>query len=325
MPVWATITLIVLSVILLIILIWVLSGFKIVNESYFWNIERLGKYKKTWKRGIHFLLYGLDKITIKNHFKEQVKDFHAQSVITKDNAIVEIDTIIYFKIVDPKLFAYGVDKPLQAINGLTTTTLRNLVGGLELDECLVSRDQVNEKLKTILDEATEPWGIDIVRVEIQEITIPKNIAEAMNKQLSAERERRAEILKANAEKDAEILRAQGIKESTILRAEAENKSIVLDGEAKLSYLQSLGESKLNDKILQYLSIEALTKLANGNATKIIIPPDLSSVAKMMSTVTEVMKSSVKKVNESQKNKKSSINNKNSESLEEFIDRIDNEK
>ncbi|UUD37282.1 membrane protease subunits, stomatin/prohibitin-like protein [Mycoplasmopsis californica] len=289
MPEWASGLVIALFVLAGMIIIWVLAGFKIVSESYFWNIERLGKYRKTWKRGIHFLLHGLDKITLKGHFKEQVKDFHAQSVITKDNAIVVIDTIVYFKIVDPKLFAYGVDKPLEAIDGLTTTTLRNVVGGLELDECLTSRDTVNEKLKAILDEATDPWGIDVIRVEIQEIGVPANIAEAMNKQLSAERERRAEILKANAEKEAAILRAQGDKESKILSAEAENRSLILDGEAKQAFIRSLGDSKLNDKILQFLAIEALGKMADGKATKIIIPPDLGSVAKIMSTIAEVAK------------------------------------
>ncbi len=276
----------------------VISNIKIVPQAYAYVIERLGAYSATWSVGLHFTIPFIEKISKKVLLKEQVVDFAPQPVITKDNVTMQIDTVIYFQITDPKLFAYGVDHPLTAIENLTATTLRNIVGDLELDETLTSRDTVNTKMRSILDVATDPWGIKINRVELKNIIPPKEIRDAMEKQMKAERERREAILRAEGEKTSAILVAEGQKESQILKAEGEKEAAIRNAEGKaeaiLKVQQALADSigflnksAPSKEVLILKSYDALKDLADGQATKLIVPSEIQSIAAMAASVKEL--------------------------------------
>ena len=279
----------ILLIILILIAIIILPSIKIVPQARSYVVERIGSYHETWQNGIHFKLPFLDRISNIVTLKEIVKDFAPQPVITKDNVTMQIDTVVYFQITDPKLYTYGVENPINAIENLTATTLRNIIGELELDQTLTSRDIINSKMRAILDEATDPWGIKVNRVEVKNIIPPRDIQDAMEKQMRAERERREKILQAEGEKKSSILIAEGEKESAILRAEASKESQIkiAEGEAealiKIKQAEATGISLLKaaqaDKsVLTLKSFEALEKLAEGNATKIIIPSELQGIA-----------------------------------------------
>ncbi len=297
MSVWG-IVLIVLGVLLLICLC---ISIRIVRQATAVVVERLGKYRKTLDVGVHIILPFFDRTSKPISLKETVADFKPQPVITKDNVTMQIDTVVYFQITDAKLFTYGVDHPIKAIENLTATTLRNIVGELELDETLTSRDTVNSKMRIILDEATDPWGIKINRVELKNILPPKDIQDAMDKQMKAERERRELILRAEGEKKSNILVAEGEKEAKILRAQAEKTAKILAAEAQKESLIAIaeGESKAIELInsaspdAAYVTLqgfEALKVLANGNATKIIVPSDIQNVSGLLTSMAEVVKS-----------------------------------
>ena len=287
-------------IILVIVAILIIPNIKIVPQAKAYVIERLGSYFTTWNNGLHFKIPFVDSISNKVTLKEMVKDFAPQPVITKDNVTMQIDTVVYFQITDAKLYTYGVEYPISAIENLTATTLRNIIGELELDQTLTSRDIINSKMRAILDEATDPWGIKVNRVEVKNILPPKDIQEAMEKQMRAERERREKILQAEGEKKSSILIAEGEKESAILRAEAEKESRIKrsEGEAeallKLKTAEAEGikllkEAKADSSVLQLKSYETLAKVANGNSTKIILPADLSGIASLGTVLSESMK------------------------------------
>jgi len=279
---------------------------KIVKQSTSLVIERLGKYHSTLETGVHFILPFFDRVaTPPIDLRERVCDFDPQPVITKDNVTMQIDSVVYYQITDPKLYCYGVAHPINAIENLTATTLRNIVGDLELDETLTSRDVVNAKMRAILDEATDPWGIKIHRVELKNILPPKDIREAMEKQMRAERERRESILKAEGEKKSSILIAEGEKESAILKAEAEKMSLIAkaEGEKQAEILKAEGianaierinKSKPSTEYLTLQGFEALKQLADGQSTKIIVPSELQNVATLSTTIAETLKTDVKK-------------------------------
>jgi regulator of protease activity HflC (stomatin/prohibitin superfamily) len=286
-------------ILVLLVLAVVAVSVKIVPQARAYVIERLGAYNGTWETGIHFLIPFIDRIAKKTSLKEQVIDFAPQPVITMDNVTMQIDTVVYFQITDPKLLAYGVESPLRAIENLTATTLRNIVGELELDQTLTSRDLVNTKMRTILDEATDPWGIKVNRVEVKNIMPPQDIRDAMEKQMRAERERRESILRAEGEKRSEILRAEGAKEATILRAEADKESQVrrAEGEAEAIVkveqanaegIRLIKEAGADKAYLTLQAYEALKKVADGQATKIIIPSDLQGIAGLMASAAELI-------------------------------------
>jgi regulator of protease activity HflC (stomatin/prohibitin superfamily) len=286
-------------VFVLLVLLVIAISVKIVPQARAYVIERLGAYHQTWETGIHFLFPFVDRIAKKTSLKEQVIDFAPQPVITKDNVTMQIDTVVYFQITDPKLLAYGVESPLRAIENLTATTLRNIVGELELDQTLTSRDLVNTKMRTILDEATDPWGIKVNRVEVKNIMPPQDIRDAMEKQMRAERERRESILRAEGEKRSEILRAEGAKESAILRAEAdkeaqvrraegEAEAIIKVQEANAQGIRLIREAGADKAYLTLQSFEALKKVSEGQATKIIIPSDLQGIAGLMASAAELL-------------------------------------
>ena len=292
------IILIVLGIVILIVLS---SSIKIVRQSDAIVVERLGKYHKTLDTGLHFIIPFFDRCGTAISLKEIVADFKPQPVITKDNVTMQIDTVVYFQITDPKLFSYGVDNPIKAIENLTATTLRNIVGELELDETLTSRELVNAKMREVLDKATDPWGIKINRVELKNILPPKDIQDAMEKQMRAERERREQILKAEGEKKSSILVAEGEKQAQILRAEAEKETKILAAEAEKAQLiaKAEGERQAIDLInsakpsAAYITLqgfEALKAVADGNATKLIVPSNIQDVAGLLSSMTEVVKS-----------------------------------
>jgi len=294
--------LIVLAVIGVILLC---ASVRIVRQSTAVVVERLGKYHKTLDTGIHLVIPFIDRCSQPISIKEIVADFPPQPVITKDNVTMQIDTVVYFRVTDPKLFSYGVDNPIRAIENLTATTLRNIVGELELDETLTSRDTVNVNMRQILDDATDAWGIKINRVELKNILPPKDIQEAMEKQMRAERERREQILKAEGEKKSSILVAEGEKQAQILRAEAEKQTKILQAEARKAELiaQAEGENqaielinkaKPNASYITLQGFEALKVLANGNSTKIIVPSDIQNVAGLLASMTEVVKDDEKK-------------------------------
>ena len=296
MSAWG-IVLIVLGVLLLICLC---ISVRIVRQATAVVVERLGKYRKTLDVGIHVILPFFDRTSKPISLKEIVADFKPQPVITKDNVTMQIDTVVYFQITDAKLFTYGVDQPIKAIENLTATTLRNIVGELELDETLTSRDTVNTKMRVILDEATDAWGIKINRVELKNILPPKDIQDAMDKQMKAERERREQILRAEGEKKSNILVAEGEKQAKILRAEAEKTAKILAAEAQKESLIAIaeGENRAINLINQanpdasYITLqgfEALKVLANGNATKIIVPSDIQNIAGLFASINEVIK------------------------------------
>lgn len=299
-------------VILLVILLFVgISCVKVVPQAHAYVIESLGAYKTTWKVGVHFLVPFLDKVARDVLLKEQVADFPPQPVITKDNVTMKIDTVVYFQITDPKLFVYGIENPLLAIENLTATTLRNIIGDLELDDTLTSRDIINTKMRQILDTATDPWGIKVNRVELKNIMPPAAIQDAMEKQMKAERERREQILMAEGEKKSAILRAEGKKESAILEAEAEKQAAILRADARREAMireatgqaeailkvqqanaegiKMLKEAGADDAVLKIKSLEAFGKAADGKATKIIIPSDIQNFAGLATALTEVTK------------------------------------
>ena len=287
-------------VVLIIVLALVIAGIKIVPQASVYVVERLGAYHKTWQTGIHFKWPFIDRIAKVVSMKEQVVDFDPQPVITKDNVTMQIDTVVYIQITDPKLYEYGVERPLFAIENLTATTLRNIVGELELDETLTSRDTVNSKMRLILDEATDPWGIKVNRVELKNILPPRDIQDAMEKQMRAERERREQILKAEGEKKATILVAEGNKEAAILDAQAEKEANILRAEGQKAALiaQAEGSAKAIELInnanpnAAYVTLqgyEALKVVAQGESTKIIVPSDLQNVSGLLASVSEVIK------------------------------------
>ncbi len=289
-----------LIVIIIIILILVIPNIKIVPQASSYVVERLGSYYKTWGNGLHIKIPFIDSISKKVSIKEIVKDFAPQPVITKDNVTMQIDTVVYYQITDPRLYTYGVDYPVSAIENLTATTLRNIIGDLELDETLTSRDIINSKMRSILDEATDPWGIKVTRVEVKNILPPRDIQEAMEKQMRAERERREKILQAEGEKKSNVLIAEGEKISAILRAEAQKESQikVAEGEAEALItvkkaeaegIKLLREAKADESVLALKSYETLAKMADGQSTKIIVPADLQNVASFGTIIKEMIK------------------------------------
>ena len=292
-----------------LVVIVICSSIRVVPQAHAYVIERLGTYKTTWSAGLHLKTPFIDKVAHHISMKEQVVDFAPQPVITKDNVTMRIDTVVFFQITDPKLFAYGVEKPIMAIENLTATTLRNIIGELELDQTLTSRETINTKMRATLDEATDPWGIKVNRVELKNIIPPAAIQDAMEKQMKAERERREQILIAEGEKKSAILRAEGQKESLILSAEAEKQSAILKAEAakeatirraegeaeailKVQQANADGIKFLNDAspdqaVLTLKSLEAFAKAADGKATKLIIPSEISGIAGLASSLTEI--------------------------------------
>ena len=301
---------ILVGVIVLLLLI-VVANIKIVPQSKAYVIERLGAYSETWQTSLHVKIPVIERIAKIVSLKEQVADFPPQPVITKDNVTIQIDTVVFFQITDPKLYTYGVDRPMQAIENLTATTLRNIIGDLELDNTLTSRDVINSKIRIILDEATDPWGIKVNRVELKNIIPPREIQDAMEKQMKAERERRESILRAEGEKRSQILVAEGRKESQILQAEADKQAAILkaeavkeakireaEGEAEAivqvqtalaDSIKLLNEAAPSAEVLRLKSLEAFTKAADGNATKIIIPSEIQGIAGLASSVKEIIK------------------------------------
>ncbi len=287
-------------IILLIILLAILfANIKIVPQAYAYVIERLGAYDKTWSVGIHIKIPIIDRVAKKVNLKEQVADFPPQPVITKDNVTMQIDTVIYYQILDPMLYTYGVERPMMAIENLTATTLRNIIGDLELDETLTSRDRINSSMRTILDEATDPWGIKINRVELKNIIPPREIQDAMEKQMKAERERRESILKAEGEKKSAILIAEGEKESAILRAIAKKETAIKEAEGQAEAIltvqtaiaegiKKINEANPSDAYVALKSLESFEKAADGNATKIIIPSQIQGVAGLATSIKELM-------------------------------------
>ena len=289
-----------LVIILVLVVVFIVPCVKIVPQAKSYVVERLGSYYQTLSNGLHFIIPFIDRVASIVTLKEIVKDFAPQPVITKDNVTMQIDTVVYFQITDPKLYTYGVENPINAIENLTATTLRNLIGELELDQTLTSRDIINSKMRSILDEATDPWGIKVNRVEVKNIIPPRDIQEAMEKQMRAERERREKILQAEGEKKSSILIAEGEKESAILRAEAKKESQIriAEGEAeallKLRNAEAEGikllkEAKADKSVLTLKSLEAMTKVADGKSTKIIIPSDLQQIASAGLTISEILK------------------------------------
>lgn len=276
-------------VLIIVILIVLISNIKIVPQAHAYIIERLGGYYATWSVGLHVKVPFIDKISKKVNLKEHVVDFAPQPVITKDNVTMQIDTVVYYQITDPKLYAYGVERPMMAIENLTATTLRNIIGDMELDESLTSRDVINTKMRAVLDEATDPWGIKINRVELKNIVPPREIQSAMEKQMKAERERRESILKAEGEKKSAILIAEGEKEAAILRAEAKKQAEIREAEghaqavvtvqkAVADGIKAINESNPGEAYLTIKALESFTKAADGQATKIIIPSDIQGIA-----------------------------------------------
>ena len=299
-------------IVIIVIAVRVLAScVRIVPQAYAVILERLGAYQATWSTGIHFKVPFIERVARKVNMKEQVVDFPPQPVITKDNVTMQIDTVVYFQITDPKLYAYGVENPIMAIENLTATTLRNIIGDLELDETLTSRETINTKMRATLDVATDPWGIKVNRVELKNIIPPKAIQDAMEKQMKAERERREAILRAEGEKKSTILVAEGNKESAILDAEAEKQAAILRAEAKKEAtvkeaegqaeailkiqqanadgLRMLKESAPDSAVLQLKSLEAFAKAADGKATKIIIPSEIQGLAGLSKSVVEIAK------------------------------------
>ncbi len=285
---------------LVIVFVGIILCIKVVPQAEAYVIERVGSYLETWHNGLHFMVPFIDRVSNKLTLKEIVKDFKPQPVITKDNVTMQIDTVVYYQITDPKLYTYGVESPIIAIENLTATTLRNIIGELELDQTLTSRDVINAKMRSILDEATDPWGIKINRVEVKNIIPPKDIQEAMEKQMRAERERREKILQAEGSKKAAILEAEGEKESAILRAEAHAEAAIKEAEGKAEAIIKLNqaeaeaikllrEAKADQAVISLKSLEAVAKMANGTATKIIVPSNLQDVASIATTVGEMLK------------------------------------
>ena len=302
---------IIIGILAVIVLIVVIRSIHVVQQSRAYVIERLGAFRKVWSVGVHFKVPFFDRIARKVSLKEQVLDYPPQPVITKDNVTMQIDTVVYFQITDPKLYTYGVEQPMPAMETLTATTLRNIIGDLELDQTLTSRDIINTKMRAILDEATDPWGIKVNRVELKNILPPADIQSSMEKQMKAERDRRQAILQAEGQKKSAILIAEGERESAILRADAEKQAAILkaeaeqqaailkaDGEAQAilavqkalaDSLQMLNDKAPNDQVIKLKSIEAMQKIADGKATKIIIPSEMQGLVGMANGIVEGVK------------------------------------
>ena len=286
--------------VVVILMLLIITNIRIVSQSNAFVIERLGAYHGTWNVGLHFKLPFFDRIARKISLKEKVFDFPPQPVITRDNVTMKIDTVVYFQITDPKLYTYGVEQPINALENLSATTLRNIIGELEMDESLTSRDVINTKMRSILDEATDPWGIKVNRVEVKNIEPPQAIRDAMEKQMKAERERREQILIAEGHKQSAILEAEGQKQAMILQAEAQKESAIQKAkgeaqairevqQAKAEGLKMLRDAEMDEKVLKFRSLEAFEHAADGSATKIIIPSDLQSLAGVVTSVTELAK------------------------------------
>ena len=297
-------------VIILVLLLLVASSVRVVSQSNAYVIESLGRYHTTWGTGIHFLIPFLYRVAKRVSLKEQVMDFDPQPVITKDNVTMQIDTVVFFTITDPKAYCYGVDNPVTAIEKLTATTLRNIIGEIELDSTLTSRDLINSKMRSILDDATDPWGIKVNRVELKNILPPKDIRDAMEKQMRAERERREAILQAEGVKQAQILKAEGEKQAAILHAEANREKLIAEaeGQKEAQILEAEGKAKAilavqeataegiklinaakpDNGVLTLKAYEALGQMANGQATKIIVPSDLQGVASLATSIKEIV-------------------------------------
>ena len=300
MPIASIFNYIGVIVLVVLVLILVVSNIHVVQQSRAYVVERLGAYSATWNVGLHLKIPFIERVVKKVSLKEQVADFDPQPVITKDNVTMQIDTVIYFQITDPKLYTYGVEHPMNAIENLTATTLRNIIGDMELDQSLTSRDTINSRMRSILDEATDPWGIKVNRVELKNIIPPKEIQNAMEKQMKAERERRESILQAEGQKQSQILVAEGEKQSAILRADAAKQAKIMEAEAEKTAkilaaeaeseaimkvqqatadaLKLLNEAAPNDQVVKLKALETMTKVADGKATKIIIPSELQGLA-----------------------------------------------
>jgi len=291
---------IIIGIVALIVIIILVRCVRIVQQAKAYVIERLGAYKTTWNVGLHFKLPFIERVAKVVSLKEQVADFPPQPVITEDNVTMQIDTVVYFQITDPKLYTYGIERPIVAIENLSATTLRNIIGDLELDQCLTSRDVINTKMRSILDEATDPWGIKVNRVELKNILPPREIQNAMEKQMKAERERREAILRAEGEKKSAILTADGEKEAAILRADAKKQAQILEaqGEAEAILtvqrataegIKLINESAPTDPVIKIKALEAFTAAANGRATKIIIPSEIQGLAGLAEGIVEAVK------------------------------------
>ena len=285
--------------IVILVIALIITNIKIVPQAHAYIIERFGGYSETWGVGLHLKIPFIEKISKRVSLKEHVVDFPPQPVITKDNVTMQIDTVVFYQITDPKLFTYGVERPMMAIENLTATTLRNIIGEMELDETLTSRDIVNTKMRAILDEATDPWGIKINRVELKNIIPPREIQDAMEKQMKAERERRESILKAEGEKKAAILSAEGEKESAILRAEAKKQAAIKEAEGQAEAIirvqtaisegiRKINEANPSDAYIAIKSLESFEKAADGKATKIIIPSQIQGIAGLAASVKELI-------------------------------------
>ncbi|MBQ7737930.1 MAG: paraslipin [Oscillospiraceae bacterium] len=290
----------VLIPLIVILLVLIIANICVVQQAQAFVIERLGAYSTTWNKGLHVKVPFLERVARKVSLKEQVADFPPQPVITKDNVTMQIDTVVYFQITDPKLYTYGIEQPMIAIETLSATTLRNIIGDLELDQCLTSRDIINSKMRVILDEATDPWGIKVNRVELKNIIPPREIQDAMERQMKAERERRESILKAEGEKKSAILIAEGEKESAILRAEAVKQQKIKEAEgqaealmkvqtALANSLKLLNEAAPTDAVVKLKALEAFAAAADGKSTKIIIPSEIQGIAGLASSVKELVK------------------------------------
>ena len=290
---------VIITILFLLAIVILIKNIRIVQQAKAFVVERLGAYQTTWNVGLHFKIPFIERVAKVVSLKEQVVDFPPQPVITKDNVTMQIDTVIYFQITDPKMYTYGVEHPLTAIENLTATTLRNIIGELELDQTLTSRDIINSKMRSILDEATDPWGIKINRVELKNIMPPREIQDAMEKQMKAERERRESILKAEGEKKSAILLAEGEKESAILRADAEKQVRILEAEgqaeailkvqqATAEGIKLINEAGASEQVIKIKALEAFQAAADGKATKIIIPSEIQGLAGLATSLKEVM-------------------------------------
>ena len=299
MPIASIFNYIGVIVLVVLVLILVVSNIHVVQQSRAYVVERLGAYSATWNVGLHLKIPFIERVVKKVSLKEQVADFDPQPVITKDNVTMQIDTVIYFQITDPKLYTYGVEYPMSAIENLTATTLRNIIGELELDQSLTSRDTINAKMRAILDEATDPWGIKVNRVELKNILPPREIQNAMEKQMKAERERRESILQAEGEKASKVLIAEGEKQSVLLQADAAKQARILQAEgeatailkvqqAMADSLKLLNEAAPNDQVIKLKALEALEKVADGKATKLIIPSEIQGLAGLAASAKTIL-------------------------------------
>ena len=299
------VVLIIVGIIAFILLLFLVLNIKMVRQTDKYIIQRLGGYHTTWGVGLHMLIPFIDRVAMIVSLKEQVKDFDPQPVITKDNVTMQIDTVVFYQITDPKLYCYGVENPVSAIENLTATTLRNIIGELDLDETLTSRDIINTRMRSILDEATDPWGIKVNRVELKNIIPPKDIREAMERQMRAEREKREKVLLAEAHKASAILEAEGEKESQILRADAEKEARILraQGEAqsiieinraKAEGIKLIKEAGADESVIALKSFDALVDVANGQATKLIIPSNMQDLGSIVASIKEIASTSDKK-------------------------------